>query len=139
MIPRNKRSEKGFTLIEVIMATMILVIGIGMIGTITSGIVRKNFHSQNHTQAVILAQNKIEELLAKGYTNSDLGAGEYENLNNPVNSTADSSGIFYQSWKIEDVKPIARSKYITSTVQWTDSAHKEHTVNLTAVCIDQSN
>lgn len=133
------RNQKGFTLIEVVMATMILVIGIGIIGGITSGIVRKNFHSLNHTQAVVLAQNKIEELLAEGYDGANLNAGDYENLENPINATADSSGIFYQFWKIEDVKPIARSKYITSTIQWTDSANQQQTVSLTAVCIDQSN
>ncbi len=134
-----RSNEKGFTLIEVIMATLILVIGIGMMSAITSGIVRKNFHSQFHTQAVILAQNKIEELLADGYSSSNLTAGSFENTDNPINATADSSGIFYQSWKIEDVKPIPRSKYITSTVQWTDQSNQQHTVSLTAVCIDQSN
>ena len=136
MIPSG---QKGFTLVEVVMATMLLVIGIGIIATVTSGIVRKNFHSQNHTQAVVLAQNKIEELLAEGYEGADLTAGEYENPDNPINATADSSGMFYQSWKIEDVKPIPRSKYITSNIRWTDSANQEHTVSLTAVCIDQSN
>ena len=132
-------SQRGFTLVEVVMATMLLVIGIGIIGTITSGIILKNFHSQNHTQAVILAQNKIEELLAEGYAGPDLVAGNYVNSLNPINATADSSGIFFQFWKIEDVKPIARSKYITSTIQWTDSAKQQHTVSLTAVCIDQGN
>ena len=47
--------------------------------------------------------------------------------------------VFYQFWKIEDVKPIDRSKYITSTIQWTDTEGEQHTVKLTAVCIDQSN
>lgn len=136
MIPPR---QKGFTLVEVVMATLILIIGIGIIGGVTSGIVRKNFHSQNHTQAVILAQNKIEELLAEGYNGPGLAAGEYENSGNPINATADSSGIFYQFWKVEDVKPIPRSKYITSIIKWTDQSNQQHTVSLTAVCIDQSN
>lgn len=133
------RSQKGFTLIEVVMATLILVIGIGITGGITARVVRKNFFSQRHTQAVILSQNKIEELLAEGYDSPDLLEGEYENPLNPISAIGDSNGVFYQSWEIEDVKPIERSKYITSTIRWTDRQGEEHSVNLTAVCIDQSN
>lgn len=123
----NQRRMKGFTLVEVIMASFILVIGIGIVGGITSGIVRKNFYSQRHTQAVILAQNKIEELLNDGYEN--LHEKEY----------SDSSGVFNQKWIIQDVRPISRSKQITSTVQWQDKEGKPDSVTLTAICIDQSN
>ena len=135
----NRRHEKGFTLVEVIMASFILVIGIGIVGTITSGIVRKNFYSQRHTQAVILAQNKIEELLNDGYESADLQGGDYSNPLNPVNATGDSSGVFSQFWTIQDVRPIARSKQIVSTVQWRDKEGALESVTLTAICIDQSN
>lgn len=133
------RDPKGFTLVEVIMASFILVLGIGIIGGITSGIVRKNFYSQRHTQAVILAQNKIEELLNDGYESPTLNKGETNNPLNPVNATGDSSGVFYQSWTVQDASPIIRSKQITSKVQWRDKEGNLESVTLTAVCIDQSN
>jgi prepilin-type N-terminal cleavage/methylation domain-containing protein len=131
--------ERGFTLVEVIMASLILVIGLGVVGSITSGIIRKNFYSQRHTQAVILAQNKIEQLLNDGYESPNLHEGDYENPLNPVNATGDSSGVFYQFWTIQDVRPIERSKQITTSVQWTDREGALESVTLTAVCIDQSN
>lgn len=135
----NPRGVKGFTLIEVIMASFILAIGIGIIGAITTGMVNRNFYSQRHTQAVILGQNKIEELLNDGYESPTLNEGSYSNPLNPVNATGDSSGVFNQFWTIQDVRPILRSKQITSTVQWRDRAGNLETVKLTAVCIDQSN
>jgi type IV pilus assembly protein PilV len=135
----NARNEKGFSLVEVVMATLILIIGIGMVGAITTGILQKNFYSQRHTQAVILAQNKIEELLNNGYESPTLTQGSYENSFNPVNATGDSGGVFYQSWTVQDVRPIARSKQITSVVQWQNKDGDAETVTLTAVCIDQSN
>ena len=131
--------EKGFTLIEVIMATLILIIGMGIIGSIISTITQKNFYSQRHTQAVLLAQTKIEELLNDGYSHNNLLQGDYENPWNPVTSTGDSSGIFYQSWEIEDVQPIPRSKQITSKVEWEGTDGQRKSVSLTTVCIDQSN
>ena len=133
------KSERGFTLIEVIMASLMLVIGIGIVGSIISVIVQRNFYSQRHTQAVLLAQNKIEELLNDGYSNSNLNEDSYENTLNPVNATGDSNGIFYQFWTIDDLNPIPRSKLITSKIQWESTTGELKWVTLTAVCIDQSN
>jgi len=132
-------SEKGFTLVEVIMASLILVIGIGIIGSLIANISRNNFFSHRHTQAVILAQNKIDELLNDGYESDNLIEGDYENPLNPINSTGDSSGVFYQFWEIQDIRPVDRSKQITSKVQWTSLEGETKSVSLVAVCIDQSN
>jgi len=140
-------SDRGFTLVEVIMASLLLVVVVAIISSVISGVVRNNFYSERHTQAVILAQNKIEELLNDGYSSPNLHEGEYENPLNPVNATGDSSGFFYQYWKIEDLRPIPRSKMITSTVKWVPVGSENDTtgtvemqqVILTAACIDPSN
>ena len=141
------KTEKGFTLVEVVMASLVLLVGVTIISSVIAGVVRRNFYSQRHTQAVILAQNKIEELVNDGYSNPNLTEGEYENPLNPVNSTGDSSGVFYQYWMIEDLRPIPRSKLITSIVKWvpvgsendtTDTVGMQQVV-LTAACIDPSN
>ncbi len=135
----NNHSEKGFTLVEVIMAMLILTLGIGIISSIIADVSRKNFLSHNHTQAVIMAQNKIEELLNDGYESSNLTEGFYENQNNPINAAGDSTGVFYQYWQIDDLRPIPKSKQITSWIQWEDKDSAIQSVRLTAVCIDQSN
>ena len=135
----SRERQKGFTLVEVIMASIILLIGLGIIGAVVSGLVSKNFYGQRHTQAVILSQNKIEELLNDGYESDNLDQGNYSNPLNPVNATGDSSGVFNQYWSIQDVQPIQRSKQIISTVKWKSATGDTMTVTLTAVCIDQSN
>ncbi|MCD6308745.1 MAG: prepilin-type N-terminal cleavage/methylation domain-containing protein [Candidatus Latescibacteria bacterium] len=132
-------SERGFTLIEIVMASLILVLGMTIISSIIANVTRKNFYSHRHTQAVMLAQNKIEELLNDGYNSANLADGDYENPLNPVNSTGDSSGIFYQYWMIEDLRPIPRSKQITSWIEWEGTDGELKTIMLAAVCIDQNN
>jgi type IV pilus assembly protein PilV len=133
----NKQS--GFTIIEIIIASTILLIGIAMFATVISRIMHQNFLSHRHTQAVILAQNRIEFLLNDGYNSPSLNEGYYENPLNPVNETGDSNGVFTQIWEIDDVNPIEKAKLITSTVQWEDSKGVLQEVTLTAVCIDESN
>ncbi|MFC1692677.1 prepilin-type N-terminal cleavage/methylation domain-containing protein [Candidatus Latescibacterota bacterium] len=132
-------TEKGFTLIEVIMASIILVIGMGIIGSIITSITKKNFFSFRQTQAVVLAQNKIEELVNEGYNSPDMDSGTYVNPLNPVSETGDSSGVFNQFWTIIDLMPIPRSKQIISTIQWEGTDGELKTVELTATCIDESN
>ncbi len=134
---RNKQG--GFTLIEIIAASTILLIGITMFASVVSRILHQNFLSHRHTQAVILAQNRIEFLLNDGYTSPNLNEGSYENPLNPVNETGDSNGVFTQIWEIDDVNPIEKAKLITSTVQWEDAKGTLQEVTLTAVCIDESN
>jgi len=135
----KSHSQKGFTLVEVLIATLLLLIGISMISSFVAKLTTRNFYSHRHTQAVIIAQNKIEELINEGYESPLLDAANYENPLNPVTATADSSGMFYQYWTINDLYPIPKSKQIVSKVQWEDMKGELQTLILTAVCIDQSN
>ena len=135
----KSNKQGGFTLIEIIVASTILLIGIAMFASVVSRILHQNFLSHRHTQAVILAQNRIEFLLNDGYTSPNLNEGSYENPLNPVNETGDSSGVFTQLWDIDDVNPIEKAKLITSTVRWEDAKGTLQEVTLTAVCIDESN
>ncbi|MFC1512014.1 prepilin-type N-terminal cleavage/methylation domain-containing protein [Candidatus Latescibacterota bacterium] len=136
---KSRQHERGFTLIEIIVASFILVLGVTMISTVFIKVVNKNFLSLRHTQAVNLAQNKIEELMNEGYVSTSLDEGSYSNPLNPVNETGDSNGVFDQYWEIEDVNPIERAKLVTSRVEWDDADGIRRSVYLTGVCIDESN
>jgi Tfp pilus assembly protein PilV len=135
----EQRKESGFSLVEVIMASLILMIGITMISSVVANLTEKNFFSTRQTQAVLLAQNKIEELMNYGYESDNLDEGDYENAKNPVTSTGDSGGVFYQFWSVYDLRPIPRSKQIVTKVQWVDDKGDTKNVTLTATCIDESN
>ncbi len=60
--------DNGFTLIEVIMATAILSIGLLAISSLTVGIIVGNKRSTDLTTAVSLAQDKMEAVRGLGYT-----------------------------------------------------------------------
>lgn len=56
------RREKGFTIIEVLVTTIILTVGLMALASVQTGAVGTNYNSQRMTIATILAQDKIEEL-----------------------------------------------------------------------------
>jgi hypothetical protein len=74
-----------------------------------------------------------------GYSSPKLDEDSYENPLNPVGETGDTTGVFTQTWDVDDVNPIEKAKLITSRVSWIDAKGEEKAVTLVGVCIDQSN
>jgi len=66
------QSEKGFTLIEVLIAMAILAVGLLAIATMQISAIRVNSTARNITERSTHAQDKLEELVAKQYTDPEL-------------------------------------------------------------------
>lgn len=60
--------EKGFTLLEVLIGAVLVIIGVGSIGLTVVSLRRFFKESENRSRAMLLASTKIEECLAKGYS-----------------------------------------------------------------------
>ena len=67
--------EKGFTLLEVLVAITILSIGLLGVASLTTGIIKGNLYSKNVTSATVVAQQKIEEIQRVGYDSANSLAG----------------------------------------------------------------
>ncbi|MDP2840356.1 MAG: prepilin-type N-terminal cleavage/methylation domain-containing protein [Syntrophales bacterium] len=97
--------NRGFTLIEILIAVFILVTALlGVIST-TVIVIKSNSLSKTMTTATTLAKDKMEQLKYTGY---DSLAGT---------DTADS--IYSRTWTVTaDGSPAAGMKTIVVTVQW---------------------
>ena len=108
------KGEDGFTLTEVLIATIILTTGLlGMVALIT-GIMTGNKHSSNLTIATVLAQDKMEEVARKGYSNmptSNITTTE-------VYGSITGYSLFKRETKTEVGSPFPDLKTITITVFW---------------------
>ena len=62
------RRRKGFTLLEVLIGAVLIIIGVGSIGLTAVSLRRFFKESENRSRAMLLASTKIEECLAKGYS-----------------------------------------------------------------------
>jgi len=66
-----KQSQEGFTLIEVLVAIVILSVGLLGMASLTGSIVRYNKLSNDRSAATTLAQDKLEEVRANGYSSAE--------------------------------------------------------------------
>ena len=111
--------NRGFTLIEVIIAGFILVIAIfGVIST-TVIVIKTDSLSKTMTTATTLAKDKMEQLKNTGYDSLE------------GTDTADS--IYTRTWTVTaDGSPAAGMKTIVVTVQWNWQS-APHNVSLTTI------
>ena len=136
--------EKGFSLIEILIAITVFAIGILAVGKMQITSIKGNSFANELTSATILAQDKTEELISLPYdtdllkdsdTDGKAGlddtnaAADHNDPNNPVN---DRYNIF---WNIATDYPINNTKKIRIIVSWTDKG-TEKKVSITSMKAD---
>ena len=107
---RRLRSNKGFTLIEIVVAIVMLTFGVLASASLTAALMRSNRGVTNRTRAVETLRLKVEDLQSQRY--SDIVTG---------NDTATIGGItFNRAWTVTPDSPAANLKTVTLTVTWAD-------------------
>ena len=122
----RKRGDAGFTMVELLIAMVILGVGMLSIGLAQLSAIKLSARSSHLSQAMYLAQEQMEQFMV-------MPAGSAV-LNNPVADAADPGGTLYvqhgqndatsfsRRWTIEPNVPQPGMTRITVTVDW-DSAN----------------
>ncbi|GAI06307.1 unnamed protein product [marine sediment metagenome] len=100
---KTKRDNRGFTLIEVLIAMAIFSIGILAIGSMQVTSINSNARARMHTEGYTWVGNRIERLTTLSYDDDDLTDGDH----GPV-----AEGTYAISWTVEDDTPLAGTKTI---------------------------
>jgi len=122
-------NQSGFTLLEVLIAISILTVGLLGVAQMQIMGIKGNYFSGNTTAALTLAEEKMEDLLGKSYTDAELaGSGapgtNHPDTNNPIDETGQAGGIYTRMWTIIDNTPIADTKTVTVSVGWDNLSHQ---------------
>ena len=110
------RNEKGASVVEIMVALVIFGIGLVAAARMLPEGNAKTTRSRNKTIAVNMAQEKIEELMAAGYQDADLTAGDHDDVNNPINNH------YIRTWSITDDTPVVDMKMISVSVTFPTSS-----------------
>lgn len=116
---RRQKKEKGFTLLEVIIAIAILTFGLLAVASMQTASIQGNSVANRLTEGTSWAQDKMEELLTLADTHADLSDGSHgpETAMSGVNR-------YTVNWSvIDDVNPadpLTSAKLIIVTVTWQD-------------------
>lgn len=130
MLSKMRKSGKasGFTLLEVLIAVMIIGVGFmaaaSMQGTSVSG----NSRSAYMTAATYLAEDKLEELRNTDYM-AITQAGSPENN---IDELGAAGGIYSRSWTVVNDSPGLLMKTVAVTVNWNERG-ASHTLTMYTV------
>uniref|UniRef100_A0A7C4KFG1 Type IV pilus modification protein PilV n=1 Tax=Anaerolinea thermolimosa TaxID=229919 RepID=A0A7C4KFG1_9CHLR len=120
-IARRKR-EDGFTLIEVLMAAVILAVGLLGLAAMQTAAIKANYQAKKHTLAVALAENQIES-----YRNTPYASLPSETKTESGLVSGDV-GHFTRVTTIQNDTPLAGLKTITVSVSWNDGKLRTATI-----------
>lgn len=115
-----KRGERGFTLLEVLIAISVFSIGVLAVATMQISATRGNRLGNELSQATALAQQQIEALNGADFSSATLAPGNYNDPDNPIVETTSGAGLFNRSWVIANHTTFSR--LVTVTVAWTVGA-----------------
>jgi prepilin-type N-terminal cleavage/methylation domain-containing protein len=115
---RRFRGSRGFTLIEVVVAIVMLTFGVLASASLTAALMRSNRTVTNRTRAVETLRLKVEDLQSQQYFQIASG-----------NDTATIGGItFNRAWTVTPDSPAANLKTVALTVTWGDR-QGNHTIS----------
>ena len=117
------QSEKGFSLLELLIALVVLSVGLLGMAEMQVTSISGNAFSNNVTIATGLAQNKIEELKKLPNSDATLSAGDHDEGLLP------GAAIVSRSYTVNDLS--AEVKQITVSVRWTDRS--QHAITLSTL------
>lgn len=120
MQPENNQNHflkrnKGFTLVEVLIAMAIFAIGILAVAKMQMWNTKNNTTGNIRTTATMLARAQMEELKSVADVTTLVSNAD---PNNPVDEDGNAGGIYTRTWTVTNPLGGSDSRQIAVTVSW---------------------
>jgi len=120
----NTKNEKGFTLLEILIAVVLLSVGMLAMGSFLGSFVNRNAANERMTTGTAMAEEKVEALRSQALS-TDLTAAD-----GSTETLTASGGNYTRTWVINDTN---NPHTITVTVAWVDGETPRQVVLATLV------
>ncbi len=109
------RQQSGFTLLEILVAMIVLSVGLLGIAGLTVSIIQGNAYSKNVSTATVIAEARLEDMRRAGYANTGSFSAGPDNVS--------MGGVSFSRTTSVTSGPISNTQTIAVTVSWGGGAH----------------
>ena len=114
----------GFTLIEVMIALVIMSIGLTALAAVQISAIRGNDFSKRMTTAISIAEAKMEQIKSSSYVNILSESS--------IQITQSNMHFTRQMTVTNNIAPLTNTKTVNVTVSWSEGS-KSHSVPITTI------
>lgn len=126
------KSNIGMTLIEVLIALAILATGVIVLVKFQGDLLRNVSQSQQQSEAMVIAEGKMDELRNYSVIETTGGATAYDDISSGTSSVVGNNVTYTLTWTVTNVSSPPH-KSIRVTVSWTDSGNKSESITLDSI------
>lgn len=120
----RRRGEEGFTLIEVLIALLVLMVGMAGVLSLQLTSMKATGFSRHATEASSLAEDKVEDLRTVPVNSARFASGRDQV---DARGVADPDGLYIRTWTIT---PQTDTTIITVAVAWNERGGEPYTISM---------
>ncbi len=124
--------EKGFTLLEIFIAILLLTVGLLGTAALTTGVVRGNVGSRLLTSATAIAQSCLEENRRVGYASAGAVPSGGTNSCLTGDATVSVNGVSYTRNLAIDTS-VSNVKTLTVTITWSEGSVGSKSISMKTI------
>ena len=107
-----KRDADGFSIVEVLIALSVFMIGALAVGSMTFNSINENASARMITEATNLAEQRIERLIGQSYES--------------ISDNEIVDGAYKVSWDVTEDAVLSGTKSVVVTVTWLDQGESKN-------------
>ena len=123
--PRRRGEEGGFTVVEVLIALLVLLIGMAGMLSLQLTAMKATGFSRHATEASILAEDRMEYLRTAPLASLVDGTDQVD-----ARGVVDSTGLYTRTWTLT---PATETTTIAVSVSWLEQGGEPYTITMSTL------